>query len=713
MNLNDEFSGFYNDIKIQQKALEDFNATIMEVNSNLSKCTPRQLKKYKKTIKNKISNTYIDNAEYEGTVIGCFYKWIYINLFTEKKWTLSSFTRLTSLPGEYIITFLGNANINEMTLVEWEDMYTLIFTICGGKENEAVYADVVSTIITFHKYMHSITKKDKEKIKIDFSEIVNISTSSRKPKANYITFSEYEKILQYFLHLSSQGDQDAHICAVIVCFAYHCGLRRDEVRGLMIQDVHYKFEFMLFIKSSLIRETKTPNANRGIPLEPFLNRYELDIITSFLKTRLDESENKYSSPLFIDDLSNIINKKKHFTRITAALKFVTNDSSMCFQQFRHSFATRILLYLTLDVGKNWEIPPQLKGIIDIEVLKKVRTMFFPETAIYDPQFNDNALWQLAEILGHSSPKVGLAFYIHLSDFINWSSSYHHAPKGISVSQVESLFNIKSSRRCELGLLKDTSTGLVPIDKLVAYLDERNPISRNPYEAVVIKHAETLLIGDDFTHEAQLVDKLFCQNACLHKEQTSHHNHQFMLAANLVYSNSNYISNKNKAIFNLTPQFPKNIEDYFKSRVLLHTLLTSYSKVENKKIIDHWLRRYHSQRTYNDKSYKTSDINDALNYVSFLSSIGISQDNIHLYHYPHTKSLNLGYTQKQWLSQLSFSKSKISLRGKGCHRNSSQLGMIGIVVVNDKPSSVQDASPITSPVFPFVMHMFAIYSFMNN
>jgi len=131
---------------------------------------------------------------------------------------------------------------------------------------------------------------------------------------------------------------------VFLLLAYRFGFRRAEILGLTLADVR-EDENIIVIRKNLIRDVKTRNAERMLPLG-LLSEEEKKFFKGVLKRIRRDDGPLEAQPLFFDSLQAAkVGIANHQAPVTAMgeLRRVTDQDELHAHHLRHSFATQHLL----------------------------------------------------------------------------------------------------------------------------------------------------------------------------------------------------------------------------------------------------------------------------------------------------------------------------------------------------------------------------------
>ena len=104
------------------------------------------------------------------------------------------------------------------------------------------------------------------------------------------------------------------------------------------------------------------------------------------------------------------------------MKLITAEPTMRFHHCRHSFANWLYLLLSLPEKRQANFYPFTRHAY-FDVTNRERVM--KRLALVE--YSRKKLWAVSILLGHSSPSVTMASYIHTSEFLHPLKFANHSP----------------------------------------------------------------------------------------------------------------------------------------------------------------------------------------------------------------------------------------------------------------------------------------------
>lgn len=244
---------------------------------------------------------------------------------------------------------------------------------------------------------------------------------------NLITFDDYEAVQAWLAtpRLNGKAQVVIQVAQLVLMFAFRLGMRRQEIWGLLLDDVDVDGEISIIVRPNATRRLKTPSSKRVIPAEAFLSEAELVKLRAWVATRADpfKTSKDYDAlseaplfpaqidghPISIESITNLICK---------ALRTVTGDQHLYLHHLRHAFGT--WTYLRLRAPDHPSVCEFFSGypltLAAIEQGSDLRRRLIGT----DVSPSRKYAYAVARLLGHSSPAVSMAHYLHGDDLI-WAS----------------------------------------------------------------------------------------------------------------------------------------------------------------------------------------------------------------------------------------------------------------------------------------------------
>ena len=245
---------------------------------------------------------------------------------------------------------------------------------------------------------------------------LDISSSRGSVNANILTQHEAESVISTLNRLDTKASHLAQLC---FCFSFYSGLRRGEIAGLQYADFNSLSDdyINLHVRPNKYRELKSPQSARNIPLDVLWPKAELVKLKLYLRTSKTKFKKK-KSKIFNDEAR----LNEAFLLATEAMKLITAEPTMRFHHCRHSFANWLYLLISLPEKRQANFYPFTRHDY-FDVSNRQRIM--KRLALVE--YSRKKLWAVSILLGHSSPAVTMASYIHTSEFLHRLKFANHSP----------------------------------------------------------------------------------------------------------------------------------------------------------------------------------------------------------------------------------------------------------------------------------------------
>lgn len=335
-----------------------------------------------------------------------------------KPLAVSSAKRYCLLTARRCGTRLGDIDPKTLRIDELEDLYREALEDDWDDDIQDIKVQTFrrnkrATILAlskFHKFL-DVGELDELKASLRNRGLIPVD-------ANFITIDEYQKILDHIA--GPDGPDDPHwreVMEFTIILAFRCGLRRREVLYLAIDD--FDAADHLQIRKNELRELKTSNAMRSIPLQALLSEHELSRFRSYVRRhRIGAMPNKHQGinlmfPASFQKPWAPIDEGRLVADIHAMLRNQLGDRTLRLHHLRHSCAT--LLAAKLFSGSDNLLgrmflnhPLTVRWLADRDDLR-LQLFGTSEITALDLQ-------AIALLLGHGSPEVTLEHYIHSMDW---------------------------------------------------------------------------------------------------------------------------------------------------------------------------------------------------------------------------------------------------------------------------------------------------------
>jgi len=379
-------------------------------------------KKYFNETKNKISPATRYICEYymnllDGTAPG---------QFKNKSKSIEKYFSFS----EELIAFSQGRDIVNMHVDHISSLYDGIF-------DQQINMRRQSKIGQFLKHFHNFISKVYGVEKIIFEELDGFIPERHSVNSNVITPHHYDAVLTTFWPTYSFTDRLGYIRYSMTVLGYRLNMRRQEIRRLRICDVRIlKTQLFVRVVNTEEGETKTLSGWRWVPAHDLFEKKELSFFKKWHKYRTSETPNR-TALIFTESASdlNMISVYKTFDVILKVLRHITGDPKIRFHSLRHSFATWLLICIEAN---------RLPNILDDRF-----SIFSGESGLKPADFKTlidgrkptkKILYQLALIMGHSSPSMTLLHYVHSCDWILYHWCCDRLPR-LTVEKISPLLGV--------------------------------------------------------------------------------------------------------------------------------------------------------------------------------------------------------------------------------------------------------------------------------
>ncbi|MFK5914148.1 MAG: tyrosine-type recombinase/integrase [Woeseiaceae bacterium] len=331
---------------------------------------------------------------------------------------------------EEFIAFSHGKNIVSMDIENIETLYEDIFE----KQNTIRRQ---SRCGKFIKHFHNYLVREYGVEKIIFDELDGFVSEKHSVNSNVISPKHYSDVLSVLWPSYLFDDRLNCIRYLITVLGYRLNMRRQEIRRLRICDVRVlKTQFFVRVVNTENGVTKSVSGWRWTPVHDLLDDKELSFLRIWHQLRVNEASSERAL-IFTEKSSDLcmISRYKTFEMILKVIRSITGDPNIRFHSLRHSFATWLLISIEAN---------RLPNILDerFDVFSKdngLKPANF-KTLIDGKKPTKKILYQLALIMGHSSPSMTLLHYVHSCDWILYHWCCKRIPR-LSVDKIAPLLGV--------------------------------------------------------------------------------------------------------------------------------------------------------------------------------------------------------------------------------------------------------------------------------
>ncbi|HRQ56424.1 MAG TPA: tyrosine-type recombinase/integrase [Azoarcus taiwanensis] len=301
---------------------------------------------------------------------------------------------------------------------EIESHYTELLDLCTDD------AEVRKLQVGLREFHHYLVRRHERTPIVRPGEVLGEGGELLPVDANLVSFDEYEQAQRRLDEsiLDGADEDDIVVCKLVLAFAFRLGMRRMEIFGLRIDDVHIHRGIHCLVQDYPNHRLKTTNSRRVLPAHAFLSPEERVLLKTWHARRVGEEpgyrRNKPHALLFARPAQGQerVSADGVTRRVCAALREVTGDRRLFMHHLRHSFAT--WNYLALRMGS-------LDAVADLfcnlpatqRWLHQHRRRHALLLGTTKRPTSRTHGYAIARLLGHSSPAVSIAHYIHSTDLV--------------------------------------------------------------------------------------------------------------------------------------------------------------------------------------------------------------------------------------------------------------------------------------------------------
>jgi len=339
--------------------------------------------------------------------------------------------------GKEFVAQAQGRDIKTMGIESIENLYEDIFEKQGTQKRQ-------SRAGKFLKGFHNFLAKKYHIEGIVFEELDGFVSERHSVNANVIIPQHYTDVLDILWASREFSDRIGGIRYLMTVLAFRINMRRQEIRRLRLCDVRLtRTQMFVHVVDTEDGKVKSISGKRWLPAHDLFNDEELKFMRVWHEVRSSEAKSKRAL-LFSESSVNseLLSRYKTFDVILKKIREVTGDAEMRFHSLRHSFATWLLVSIEAN-----RIP---------EVLDSRLSVFSPQGGIQKAKFKTildgtgptkKVLYQLALLMGHSTPSMTLLHYIHTCDWILYHWACRRIP-GLTVEQIAPLLgkNVREVKR---------------------------------------------------------------------------------------------------------------------------------------------------------------------------------------------------------------------------------------------------------------------------
>jgi integrase len=364
--------------------------------------------------------------EAEGSLGKVYLGWLVSMLSgssaTKNALSLSTIRRRYMTAAPRLLGVLGNADPRKVKVGDLEDHYS---ELSIEVELGVSPVDLVKGIIEFHAHLvktHGVKPIRKPR------EVFGDEASFLPVDANLVSYDDYLAAQKWLDARLVEGREldDITICKLVLAIAFRLGMRRMEILNLRLQDVQVVRGMVCLVRKYDGHRLKTSNSQRTIPIDAFFNWQERKLLKAWHARRCAEEgrtslpEGSVRSSLLFARVdgrhaSRQVSVDGVTDRVCEALRAVTGDTYIFLHHLRHAFGTWTYLRLR---APNYPILTEFfDGLPETEKAIRHGRRLRRQLSLDDEDPSRPYAFAVARLLGHSSPAVSMAHYIHSNDLI--------------------------------------------------------------------------------------------------------------------------------------------------------------------------------------------------------------------------------------------------------------------------------------------------------
>jgi len=317
------------------------------------------------------------------------------------------------------------------------------------------YNKAISRLHQFHQFLFALHSQPPLNIK---NLLVKGEITPSRVSTNLITVQQYKQILAKLGWGKRNITRHQRIAIISTILWYRTGARKEEIRGLLIEDFQNSDNPEILIYPN-IRKLKSESAIRRLLLWLLIPKEELQYIIKWIDLRLSEPATSAKSSLFTTSSVSkaLISVPDLSDKIKELLKTELYDQSAVPHHMRDSFIQNHIIKLMLRNDIQLITTPHFMD--DEEFSQENRTKYFNQLFPGD-KMGGKKLYAGAILLGHADIDEGFRSYFHLTD---WLLGYNlrHATNlpdtsadGLHIGAIKRLTKLGRSQVYDISASKD-------------------------------------------------------------------------------------------------------------------------------------------------------------------------------------------------------------------------------------------------------------------
>lgn len=326
----------------------------------------------------------------------------------------------------YLITEAEGEDLVEIESDELHDLYAQVIALAPKRRDNHASAKMaraekkrMEQIAEGLRRFHGFLQVRFGAVDVDFSDLLPEGGWHTKHKvdANLISYIEYANVLKALGFEQENPTDLQEMQIVLMILGFELGLRRGECLRLRICDIKVDnniSQSLMLVRNSRFGITKSLSSVRKIPIGVLLDPASLVRIFSWHNKRIFEAGSADNEDLLLSGSQNNINPSPQelFAPIKQAIVQVTGDRTLRFHHLRHSFANWTLVRM-LSTTMSLPDSPFLRH----PVFSTQRCNEVVNGLLQNSDTGRKFLYELARLMGHSSPETTLLSYVHILDWL--------------------------------------------------------------------------------------------------------------------------------------------------------------------------------------------------------------------------------------------------------------------------------------------------------
>lgn len=322
---------------------------------------------------------------------------------------------------------------------DWIDIYNEMFELI--KPNGLSLAS--NNAISFHQFVAGRCWA----CPINYSAIRRYGPKGKTADANLVTYNELDDFL--ITLENSQCNKPSDMQKLIAALGFYTMMRVSEILSLRISDITAGPNAAIQIAKNQYQDTKSKQSQRLIPIHILLPEEILHALLNYREMRINEASKNGQAPNHYELLfckeekpTETLNYDYVIKPIVDRFRLITKDENIRFHHLRHSGANWLLIKL-LALHYPMVIDPRIDAFNHDEFCREQINNLI-HSLMNAGHHLQPILFQVANLLGHATPKTTLQSYIHLTDFMAKKILEKYIQPALNRNQLMDILGIKKS-----------------------------------------------------------------------------------------------------------------------------------------------------------------------------------------------------------------------------------------------------------------------------